>query len=154
MSIAEYKKLDLETLEITDWELPEKIVSAHKKRESDPSAPILPIYAQIKESAMIFSDCVDTLIISPSGREIFIKDYNGNDKAVANEFIFDDLSTGECRARRLSDGKEVTVNVAEENVRAGYVAKYLDGKYIIRYFGFDSQQTLYCAVSGDEFISE
>ncbi len=154
VSIAEYKKLDLETLEITDWELPEKIVSAHKKRESDPNASVLPIYVQIKEGAMICSDCVDTLIVNPSGREIFIKDYNGNDKAVANGYIFDDLSTGECSARRLSDGKEVTVNVAEENVRVGYVAKYLDGKYIIRYFDFDSQQTLYCAVSGDEFTVE
>ena len=154
VSTYEYKKLNLETLEITDWELPAKIVSAHEKRASDPESLVLPIYAQIKEGAVIYSDCVDTLIVSPGGKEIFIKGYNGNDKAVGNGYIFDDLSTGECKARRLSDGKEVTVTIAKENVRAGYVAGYLDGKYIIRYFDFDLQQSLYFAVSDSELIAK
>lgn len=154
VSIYEYKKLNLETLELTDWELPAKIVSAHEKRESDPNASILPIYAQIKEDAIIYSDCVDTLIVNPSGKEIYIENYNGNDKAVVNGYIFDDLSTGECRARRLSNGKEVSVTITKDNVNAGYVAGYLNSKYIIRYFDFDLQQTLYYAVDGDELITD
>ena len=154
VSKYEYKKLNLEAHEITDWELPEKIVSAHKKRAADPESLVLPIHAQIKEGAMIYSDSVDTFIVNPSGKEIFIKGYDGNDKAVVNGYIFDILSTGDCKARRLSDGKEVSVTVDEENVAAGYVVSYLDGKYIIRHFDFDLQQYLYMAVDGDELIKK
>ena len=154
VTICEYKKLNLETLEMTDWELPKTIVSAHEKRAADLTASLSPIYAQIKDGAIIYSDGKDTLIVNSNGKERFIKDYNGNDKAVVNGYIFDDLSTGECKARRLSDGKEVTVTVDKENVSAGYVAGYLDGKYIIRYVDFDLMQMLYYAVDGDELITE
>ena len=154
VSICEYKKLNLETFEITDWELPKKIASAHEKRASDNSTTILPIYAQIKDGSIIYSDCVDTLIVNPSGKEIYIDDYDGNDKAVMNGYIFDYLSTGKCKARRLSDGKEVSVTIDKDNINSGYVAGYVNGKYIIRYFDYELQQSLYFAIDGNELIKE
>ena len=154
VTVCEYKKLNLETHEITDWELPEKIVSAHEKRAAKPDSLEMPIYAQIKEGAVIYSDCTDTLIVNPNGKEVFLKGYDGNDKAVVNGYIFENLSTGECKARRLSDGKEVSVTVAKDGVAAGYVVGYLDGSYIIRYYDFGLQHQNYFAVSGDELIKK
>ncbi len=154
VSLTEYGKIDLETLVISEWELPEKIVSAHEKRAADPSAPVLPIYAQIKEGAAIYSDGADTLIVSPDGREIFIKDFNGNDTAVVNGYIFGDIASGENTVRRLSDGKEVRANIPQEGVAAGYVAGYSDGKYMIRYIDLERQQTVYFAVSEEELFGE
>lgn len=154
VSITEYKKFDPKTQIISDWELPEKIVSEHEKRVFDPNVPASPIYAKIKDGATIYSDGKDTLIVNPGGREIFINDFNGNDTAVVNGYIFGELSSGENTARRLSDGKNVTVNITKENVRAGYMAKYLDGKYIIRYIDFERQETLYCALSEEELFGK
>lgn len=99
MTVAEYKRLDLDTLEISEWELPKKIVRTHEKRDADGIVPF-PIYAQIKEGAAIYSDGTDTLIVNPGGKEVFLKEVNCNDMAVANGYIFDSLATGDNTARR------------------------------------------------------
>ena len=99
VTVAEYKRLDLDTLEISEWELPKKIVRTHEKRDADGIVPF-PIYAQIKEGAAIYSDGTDTLIVNPGGKEVFLEGVNCNDMVVANGYIFDSLATGDNTARR------------------------------------------------------
>ena len=148
VSKCEHKKLNVKTLEITDWEIPEKIAEANAKRAEDPNLAVPPVFAQAKGGALVYSDGTDTLIVNQSGREIFLKGYDSSDCAIENGYIFGPISDGECKARRISDGKEVRFNIETENISCdGYVAGYADGRYIIRYYNAKTQTTEYFPIA-------
>ncbi len=133
ISQTDHVKLNLETGEFSNWEIPKAIAIANN----------MDVYALVKDDFFVYSDSKDTLVVSSEGEEFFFDGYDACNISIHNGILFPYLNSGENMGIDLEKGELIALTLNDENISWAYVCALHDGRYILRYIDLEANQQLY-----------